>query len=119
MASKVKETTFGARDTLRITSSMDIVGLKDVEDGTEIEYCGHVVQEIVNENTGEVFESTLVKAADGKIYATRSESFKKTLDEILACIAQFGESEREEPIILTIRKAKSKNGNTFVTCSLA
>ena len=67
MASKVKETTFGARDTLRITSSMDVVGLKDVEDGTEIEYCGHVVQEIVNERTGEVFESTLVKAADGKI----------------------------------------------------
>ena len=119
MASKVKETTFGARDTLRITSSMDTVALKDVEDGTEIEYCGHVVQEIVNESTGEVFESILVKAADGKIYATRSESFKKALDEILTCIAEFGESENEEPIILSIRKAKSKNGNTFVTCSLA
>lgn len=119
MSSKVKETTFGARDTLRIMSSLCTVAMKDVEDGTEIEYCGHVVQEILNEKTGEVFESTLVKASDGKIYATRSESFKKALHEILTCIGEFGESEREEPIILSIRKSKSKNGNTFVSCSLA
>lgn len=118
MALKVKETTFSARDTLRITSSSDAIPMKDVLDGTEINYVGHVITEITNERTGEVFDSIIVKEDDGTLYATRSASFMRALEEILETIADFGEDDLE-PIILTVKHLKSKNGNTFVTCQLA
>lgn len=118
MALKVKETTFSARDTLRITSATDAIPMKEVPDGTEINYVGHVVTEITNETTGEVFDSIVVKSEDGTLYATRSDSFRKALLEIIDTIAEFGEDDGE-PIILTVKHLKSKSGNVFVTCQLA
>lgn len=118
MALKVKETTFSARDTLRITSATDAIPMKEVPDGTEINYVGHVVTEITNETTGEVFDSIVVKSEDGTLYATRSDSFRKALIEIIDTIAEFGEDDNE-PIILTVKHLKSKSGNVFVTCQLA
>ena len=118
MALKVKETTFSARDTLRITSANDAIPMKEVPDGTEINYIGHVITEITNESTGEVFDSIVIKAEDGTLYATRSDSFRKALLEIIDTIAEFGEDD-EEPIILTVKHLKSKSGNVFVTCQLA
>lgn len=118
MALKVKETTFSARDTLRITSATDAVPMKDVPDGTELHYIGYVKTEITNESTGEIFDSIVIKTEDGSLYATRSASFMRALEEILETIADFGEDDLE-PIILTVKHLKSKNGNTFVTCQLA
>ena len=118
MALKVKETTFSARDTLRITSATDAVPMKDVPDGTELKYVGYVKTEITNEATGEIFDSIVIKTEDGGLYATRSASFMRALEEIIDTIAAFGDDDTE-PIILTVKKLKSKNGNTFVTCQLA
>ena len=118
MALRVKETTFSARQTLRITTATDAVPMKDVPDGTELHYLGHVKTEITNESTGEIFDSIVVKTEDG-LYATRSASFMKALDEIIETISTFGDDDDTEPIILTVKKLKSKNGNTFVTCQLA
>lgn len=118
MSMKVKETTFSARDTLRITSSNDAIPMKEVSDGTEINYIGHVITEITNETTGEVFDSIVVKAEDGTLYATRSDSFRKALVEIIDTISEFGD-DAEEPIILKVKHLKSRSGNTFVTCQLA
>lgn len=115
---KVKETTFSARDTLRITSSNDAIAMKEVPDGTEINYIGHVITEITNESTGEMFESIVVKAEDGALYATRSDSFRKALLEIIDTISEFGDDDGE-PIILKVKHLKSRSGNTFVTCQLA
>lgn len=115
---KVKETTFSARDTLRITSANDAIAMKEVPDGTEINYIGHVITEITNESTGEVFESIVVKAEDGALYATRSDSFRKALLEIIDTISEFGDDDGE-PIILKVKHLKSRSGNTFVTCQLA
>lgn len=118
MSAKVKETTLSARETLKVTSSLDTIPMKEVEDGKEIQYCGHVIQEIVNENTGEIFESCTVISADGSQYGTRSESFIIALKEILETIADFSDETDNEPIILKIVKRKSKSGNMFTTCSL-
>lgn len=114
---EVKETTFSARDTLRITSATDAIPMKEVPDGTEINYIGHVIAEITNETTGEVFESVVVKAEDGALYATRSDTFRKALVEIIDTISKF-EDDSEEPIILKVKHLKSRSGNTFVTCQL-
>lgn len=118
MSLKVKETTFSARDTLRITSATDAIPMKEVPDGTEINYTGHVITEITNDSTGEVFDSIVVKAEDGTLYATRSDSFRKVLLEIIDTISEFGDDDGE-PIILKVKHLKSRSGNTFVTCQLA
>lgn len=120
MSAKVVETTFKARETLRITTATNITPLKDVPDGKEFTYYGHVVQEIVNENTGERFKSVTVKVGEDEYIATRSEFFLRALDEIIETIDSFSDDEEEdEPIILKVQHLKSKKGNIFATCSLA
>ena len=120
MSARVIETTFKARETLRITTATNITPLKDIPDGTEFQYYGHVIQEIVNENTGETFNSVTVKTGDNEYIATRSEFFLKALQEIIETINSFPDDEEsDEPIILKIEHLKSKKGNSFATCSLA
>lgn len=117
MSAKVVETSFTRRDTLRVTTRDDAIPMKEVAAGTEITYSGHVISEITNEETGEIFTSIVVKSADGKLYATRSESFIKKIHEIMELIAD--EEPSDEPLILMITKGKSKNGREFVSCALA
>lgn len=120
MSARVVETTFKARETLRITTATNITPLKDVPDGKEFTYYGHVVQEIVNETTGETFNSVTVKVGDDEYIATRSEFFLRTLQEIIETINSFADDEdADEPIIIKIQHLKSKKGNSFATCSLA
>lgn len=118
MAARVIETTFKARETLKVTTAQDVTPLKEVQDGTELDYIGHVIQEITNEKTGEVFKSITIKTESG-YYATRSEFFIRALSEIIDTIADFPDDEDDEPIILRIVHRKSKNGNLFATCELA
>lgn len=120
MSARVTETTFKARETLRITTATNVTPLKDIADGSEFNYYGHVVQEIVNESTGETFESVTVKVGENEYIATRSEFFIKALQEIIETINSFGEDEdKDEPIILRVQHLKSKKGNMFATCCLA
>lgn len=118
MAARVIETTFGARETLRVTTAQNVTPLKEVTDGTEVHYIGHVIQEITNETTGEVFQSVTIKTEDGYL-ATRSEFFIKALSEIIETIANFSNEDDDEPIVLRIVHRKSKKGNLFATCELA
>lgn len=117
MSAKVIETTFTPRQTLKWTSYNGTIPMKEVPDGTEVEYSGYIIQEICNEKTGEVFESILLVTASGDCYATRSEFFRNTLRQIIDCINDFCE-EDSEPILIRIVKAKSKKGNEFMTCEL-
>lgn len=120
MSARVVETTFKARETLRITTATNITALKDIPDGKEYTYYGHVVQEIVNETTGETFNSVTVKVGEDEYIATRSEFFLRTLQEIIETINSFADDEdADEPIIIKIQHLKSKKGNSFATCSLA
>lgn len=120
MSARVVETTFKARETLRITTATNITPLKDIPDGKEYTYYGHVVQEIVNETTGETFNSVTVKVGEDEYIATRSEFFLRELEEIIETINTFPDDEdADQPIIIKIRHLKSKKGNIFATCSLA
>lgn len=116
MSAKVLESTYTGRNTLKITTRDDAVPMKEVPPGTELLYEGHVIQEIVNEQNGEVFQSIVVKTTDGKLYATRSESFIKKIHEIMEIVK---DDPSDEPLILMITKGKSKNGREFVSCALA
>ena len=114
MSTKLIESSFEKkRDIARVTTRQDAVPIKTVPTGTEFEYTGYVLQEICNENTGEVFNSILIAAADGKVYATRSETFIEGLKEIIEICA-----DDEEPIIIRINRSTSRNGREFVSCSL-
>lgn len=119
MSAKVIETTMNGRETLKLTSAQNVTALKDVENGTEIEYVGHCIQEIVNEKTGETFSSLLLKTADGSIVATRSDVFINSLHTIIETLNSFADPDDDEPVILRVVHAKSKKGNMFVTCELA
>lgn len=110
-----------ARQILGFTSRNDATPLKEVEKGTVIPYCGHILQEIVNESTGEVFESLLIisepdESGMKKLYATRSESVKKSLEGIIDTLKDMGDSD---PFSISVYKLKSKNGREFITVSLA
>lgn len=110
-----------AREILKVTSRTDATVLKDVETGSIIPYNGYVKQEIVNEETEEIFTSIIViseknDSGEHKLYATRSESFIKALDNILEVLAENNDTD---PFSIRISHQKSKNGREFVTCSLA
>ncbi len=110
-----------AREILKITSRSDATVLKDVETGTVVPYVGFVKQEILNEVTGEKFTSIVVvsepdESGERKLYATRSESFIKAIDNILDVLADNNDTD---PFSIRISHLKSKNGREFVTCSLA
>lgn len=114
MSATVTESSYiSKRDIARVTTRQDAVPLKTVETGTQFNYSGYVIQEITNEATGEVFTSILIAADNGNVYATRSDSFIRSLKEILEICA--GD---DEPITLQINRGMSKNGREFVSCSL-
>lgn len=110
-----------ARQILGFTSRNDATPLKEVEKGTVIPYCGHILQEICNESTGEVFNSLLIisepdESGVKKLYATRSESVQKSLNEIIETLEEMGDND---PFSVSVDKLKSKNGREFITLSLA
>ena len=124
MSAKVVKTSKNfdgkAREILKITSRNDAIPMKDIPNNSIIPYCGFVEQEIVNENTGEVFNSILVVSEpneDGvkKLYATRSDSFKSALFEIVNALEECGDTDA---FSIQIMKLKSKNGREFITCNL-
>ena len=51
-----------------------------------------------------------------KLYATRSESVKKSLEGIIDTLKDMGDSD---PFSISVDKLKSKNGREFITVSLA
>lgn len=123
MSAKVIKSSenLSAREILKTTSRVDATPLKEVETGFKFPFYGYVEQEIVNDNTGEVFNSVIVisepdETGERKLYATRSESFTKALYEILDVLAEMGDTD---PFELRIAKMKSKAGREFITCSLA
>lgn len=117
MAARVKKTTFGtSRATARITTRKDVTPMKEVQDGTEINLSGYVIQEITNEETGEIFDSILVADDQGNVYATRSATFIRDLEEIMSIIES---DDSDEPVIIRLSHGKSKKGQVFATCSLA
>ena len=123
MSAKVLEASKGlkARQILSFTSRNDAITLKEIENGTVIPYYGHILQEIVNESTGEVFESMLLisdtdENGKNKLYATRSESVKRSLEEIISTLENMGDND---PFSVSVDKLKSKNGREFITLSLA
>lgn len=124
MSARVVETSKNfdgkPREILKITSRKDAIPMKDVSSNSIIPYCGYIEQEIINENTGEKFNSILLVSEvneDGinELYATRSESFKRAFYEIVETLEDQGDNE---PFSLQIMKLKSKNGREFITCNL-
>lgn len=123
MSAKVIKTSEGltARKVLSFTSRNDALPMKEIEKGTIIPYEGFIEQEIVNESTGEIFESLLLisepdETGTNKLYATRSDSVKKSLFEIIDTLKEMGDSD---PFSVKVDKLKSKNGREFITLSLA
>ena len=110
-----------ARQILGFTSRANAVPMKELNAGTIIPYAGHILQEITNENTGEVFESLLIisepdDAGEKKLFATRSDSVKKALTEIITTLKEMGDND---PFSVKVEKLKSKAGREFITVSLS
>lgn len=117
MAAKfIKASTTNKREIARITTRDDVTPMKKVETGRLIKVGAWVVQEVTNEDTGETFNTILVKDGDtGEIFGTRSEAFMRRFFEILDICA---EDDSEEAITIQITRGTGKSGNEFVSCSL-
>lgn len=73
--------------------------------------------EQTDKRTGEVREAVrcIFVAADGKSYATSSESVKNTADIMLAVLGE--PAGWESAVTCIFRKEESKNGNPFINLS--
>jgi hypothetical protein len=123
MSAKVIKTSegFSARKVLSYTSRNDAIPMKELAKGTIIPFKGYIEQEIVNENTGEVFNSLLIisepdESGCDALYATRSESVMRSLSDIIDTLTDMGDTD---PFSVKVDKLKSKNGREFITLSLA
>lgn len=123
MSAKVIKTSEGmsARKVLSYTSRNDAIPMKELAKGTIIPFKGYIEQEIVNENTGEVFNSLLIisepdESGYDALYATRSESVMRSLSDIIDTLTDMGDTD---PFSVKVDKLKSKNGREFITLSLA
>lgn len=124
MSAKVIKTSEGltARKVLSYTSRNDAIPMKELAKGTIIPFKGYIEQEIINENTGEVFNSLLIisepddESGCDALYATRSESVMRSLSNIIDTLTDMGDTD---PFSVKVDKLKSKNGREFITLSLA
>lgn len=123
MSAKVIKTSDGmsARKVLSYTSRNDAIPMKELAKGTIIPFKGYIEQEIVNESTGEVFNSLLIisepdESGYDALYATRSESVMRSLSNIIETLTDMGDTD---PFSVKVDKLKSKNGREFITLSLA
>jgi hypothetical protein len=123
MSAKVIKTSEGmsARKVLSYTSRNDAIPMKELAKGTIIPFKGYIEQEIVNESTGEVFNSLLIisepdESGYDALYATRSESVMRSLSDIIDTLTDMGDTD---PFSVKVDKLKSKNGREFITLSLA
>ena len=128
MSAKVKGSNLtDKKEILRIVTKKDIIQMKDVPSGTEITVRAYVLQEVTKDRgadpNGEIFDSILIAAEDGKVYATRSGTFIEDFLIIvheLDDVAEEGETAFSEPLVICVSHMKSKStGNNFACCSLA
>jgi len=127
MSAKVKSTNLtDKRDIMRITTRDDAIPMKDVTSGTEISMVAYVIEEVVKDRgidpSGEIFDCILVLTDTGELYATRSETFINKILDIMEMLGDDDEASADltsEPIRIRITQQKSRNGNNFVSCSLA
>lgn len=123
MSAKVIKTSEGmsARKVLSYTSRNDAIPMKELAKGTIIPFKGYIEMEIINESTGEVFNSLLIisepdESGYDALYATRSESVMRSLSDIIDTLTDMGDTD---PFSVKVDKLKSKNGREFITLSLA
>ena len=123
MSAKVIKTSEGmsARKVLSYTSRNDAIPMKELAKGTIIPLKGYIEMEILNESTGEVFNSLLIisepdESGYDALYATRSESVMRSLSDIIDTLTDMGDTD---PFSVKVDKLKSKNGREFITLSLA
>ena len=127
MSAKVKSTNLtDKRDIMRITTRDDAIPMKDVTSGTEISMVAYVIEEVVKDRgidpSGEIFDCILVLTDTGELYATRSETFINKILDIMEMLEDDDEAPADltsEPLRIRITQQKSRNGNNFVSCSLA
>lgn len=125
MSAKVKDSNLtNKRDIMRITTRDDAIPMKDVPNGTEISMTAYVIEEVVKDRgsdpSGEIFDCILVQDVSGAVYATRSETFIEKILDMMSEITGDGEEiSAENPLVIRITQQKSRNGNNFVSCSLA
>ena len=108
----------------RITTRDDAISMKTLENGTVIKMCAYVKQEVSKDMPGtdpETFMSILVLDADGALYATRSDTFMRKIDEIMELFVDEETGElpdiSADPIPIKITKQTARSGNTFVSCA--
>lgn len=120
----IKSNLTEKRDILRITTRDDVIPMKTLQSGTEISMVAYVVQEIVKdqEPDSEPFLTILVLDAAGRLYATRSETFIRKIDEIMDLLAEDGAPlimSPDNPLIIKVTLQQSRSGREFVSCCLA
>ena len=108
----------------RITTRDDAISMKTLENGTIIQMAAYVKQEVTKDmpgNVPETFMSILVLDANGTLYATRSDTFMRKIEEIMELFVDEETGEMPdlmaEPISIKITKQTAKSGNTFVSCA--
>lgn len=93
-----------------LTQSPDIVSMQKVEDGTSIEYGGHLVF-IDTKEDGEEVEILSIITPEKKVYSVQSKTFRRSLEDILTVM-------EGEPFSIIKFSGASNAGRKYVNCKL-
>ena len=130
MAAKFIESNLtDKKDILRITTRDDAVSMKTLDNGTQINVVAYVVQEItkdynlVDDDEPEVFESIMVLDDQGRLFATRSDTFIRKIHEIVDLFRDPDTGAfpdmKADPIPIKITRQTARSGREFVSCCYA
>lgn len=100
----------GKRTCYKMMRSPEIKKMMDA-DGSILELTAWVLYSDTDENTGDMKEVLSVMTADGELFGTISATFIKDFKEIAE---YFGADIGNIKVI----SGKSKNGRTYITCSV-
>lgn len=103
-----------------LMKSQDVIGLKEVPNGTELEFNGYVLTHIIKDNPKEndtdiEFDSITFMSVDNGHYATRSQNVIQLINDIEAT---FGNEVISNGLTFIKSTGRSNNGRDFVTLSL-
>lgn len=103
-----KSMDFTAVEIYKMTKASNIVLIKELEDGTEIEVKGYIIF-TDEKNDGTEVELLSIMSTDGTVYVTQSETFKNDFADI-AALGIFP----DVPIVKS--SGVSKSDRKFLTC---
>lgn len=111
---KIYPETLTARERFMLTSAPNMKKMQSAENSI-LEVAAYALFTDVNRKDGTINEVLSVLTPDGEIFASISPTFKEDFFRIVEFFSNAGETIPN----ITVVSGKSKNGRSFISCTIA